>query len=302
MKHNLKTIIVTVAVAPLFFLMASSCAPENDFVAEDNTPVFPEPENASVAGTYFFETDGLAMEMEITESGGVLINERDYGDKRDTLKMLSYEYEKADIPIDSLIKLMNAVKDSTDLANEETSLLTNNLCRAWMPEKTFIKVKPKTMRPVGEVYDGCDLGEILNDVARRGADFRKFRQAKSYKALIEKAIDIQQNYSERASYMKVADITFTKAGTFVVSFEDSNPYVGTWHWEDEANRVFFCNFWIDGDEGEPVEVATTGQVSFNKYGLCNIVLDAGFSSDNIWYDAVVELVCSGEAKGRSDMK
>ena len=117
------------------------------------------------------------------------------------------------------------------------------------------------------------------------------RSAGKFQELINKAEEIHRNYRERASTMNVSEITFTRFGTFIVGFESQAPYVGEWHWEDQEHGIFTCYFLMDGDNGEPVKVETTGQIRFDAQMHSDITIDASFTCEGKLYDAVVDFVC-----------
>jgi len=292
----------------LALLGVASCCPENTFVADETIKPLPVTLCASEV-LRDVTPQGDTLTLELTESGRLL-----YGRIPADAKMApAWTYYSPDELTDTLsfpemlggrgVEVIPVHKqESVILAGvkdgeyyyvpyvDRGDILTANLCRGWHVDQTLIKVRISGGQ-VGARFTGCDLAEILDYAAARGADVRRLRGSSNYGSLIEKAIEIRENRHDEAKTMVVDDLTFTANGTFIVGFRGRAPYVGTWHWLEKRDAVFACDFVMDGDEGEAVRIATTGQVLFRDT-TCDITIDATFTSDGRPYEATADFFCS----------
>ena len=300
-----------ISLFTICLVFLASCAPENDFKVSDRLPVIGPADYERIAQKWEFDNDTLAFSsFEITESGMYLLSGR--GDDERVPDVL---YGKVDCYVDtlflggdgyvlldgdgwphSLCVHSNDGDKSSDIYSVSMveqplqASLTTMLCRSWTPKNTLIFARRGNGPKVGDAFGGCDLGEILDAVVKKGINLKKFKSGE-YGGLLKKAIEIQQNYDNKVSSMVVSEITFTKQGTFIVGFQDIDPYVGRWEWLDEGKSIFAFDFIMPGDDDEPVLISSTGQVAFNDGGECDLTIDATFTSDDTPYTAWVDLIC-----------
>ena len=287
-------------VSGLILAMFVSCAPEVDFKAEDGMPVIP-----SIARQanekYAFLHNGDSLFVELTEDGRYLMYRvTETGNKKYTFG--DYRAENDTLPglvVPPGDTLQAPVLDNEHTANlkdytpepAQLSPFTESLCHSWIPEKTIIILRTGMATRIGESFTGCDLAEILDEIVKYGADLQKLSKTK-YANLARRAVEIHDNYCERAENMRVTSLTFTKLGTFIVSFEKIDPYVGEWHWVDEENAVFWCCFDVPDESGQSARVETTGQIRFDANSRSDITIDASFTDSGKGYTATVDFICA----------
>ena len=298
-QKNIKTAMWLIAAA---IMSCMSCAPEIDFKAEEGIPAIPSVA-AYVNERYSFLHDGDSLFVELTEDGRYLMYKvTENGNRKYTFG--DYRAESDSITIPDIIVTPGDTLRTPVLNKEQTAQLhdyvaepaplspfTESLCHSWVPEKTIIILRTGMATRIGESFTGCDLAEILDRIVRYGADLQKLSKTK-YANLARRAVEIHDNYCERAENMRVTSLTFTKLGTFIISFEKIDPYVGEWHWIDEKNAVFWCCFYVPDENGENARVETTGQIRFDANSRSNITIDASFTDSGKGYSATVDFICT----------
>lgn len=136
----------------------------------------------------------------------------------------------------------------------------DKLCRTWVPQKTIISVTGGSLPAslgVAHAETGCDLPGILSYLAGNG---------------LELDVDL-------SGYV-VKDVTFTRAGTFLIRFSGADPYEG----EYQLNADCFFRYTLDGAQiGNPlINASAEGNVGFEKAdgkSVCEITLRSQVDAD-----------------------
>lgn len=297
-----KTYILTTLAA-----VAAACAPKINFEEEAGL-VLDTPEYEDVSSVSMFrDEDNVSYSLEFTESGKYLLTAY-----LPDVDMPRYKYGVYEAAGDSFlldgedIITVDSESNTAEMTFAGTgrsitfaspipydgtkSKMTHNVCRSWVPEKTVLIIRPDGLPDLGAEFDRCDLGEILNGIVGMGANLKNFTKNKKHGHLVEEAIKIREDYKDRTNGLLVTDITFTCHNTFIVGFQDREPYVGTWRWEDEENGIFWCSLCLADNDGVLEEVSSTGQIRFNSEAS-DITLDASFTSKGVVYKASVDFIC-----------
>lgn len=286
----------------------AGCAPDIDFEALDAVPALSNAPYVELASKAEVLDNSPIVSIEVTENGRYLVTTDvlseggmtiyKYGDCRsgcDTLYLDGFGYGVLSDYGDGLEVCFGGGQRSFIPFGEEPSaesdVVTRNLCRTWIPELTAIMVKPAGLPKVGEIYEGCDMGEIFDDVISKGVNIRKLNKTPKIASLVGRAVKFHERYRQTAQSKSVKEVTFTAQGTLIVAFSSAEPFIGSWEWLDREERIFSCSITIPDDQDRPSVVETTGQISFSADGRCDMTFDATFTSSNDKYAATLDLIC-----------
>ena len=283
------------------------CAPESSFMESPVMPVLETPPfDADAFKCVFDSTQALFSSFEITEDGRFLLTETAASEDA----MPEIHYGNAFILQDTLVlegcgkgvisQDRQWISFSADGFEHKLpyspehvvqhSLKEHGLCRTWKPVQTILSVKPERLPRLGLAFEGCDVAQMLDEVVSRGICFRKLRKERDMASVIERAQQVRQDYHDRAVGMKVSELTFSRAGTLIVAFEQGQPYVGYWEWGDDECTLLDCFVTVPGSKGEPFLVHSRGQVRFDAEGRISLLMDASFTSNDVFYAAYAELI------------
>lgn len=292
----------------LLFIIACSCAPEVDFRASGMPVFLDEPAEADIAGKMFALSDDCPVEsLELTESGRFLLTYVDKGDDdRGKYSYGDYHFRGGELLLGDSAVVKTAEEDSPVVKEgEEESVMswertnktefsphTVNLCRSWQPAQTVFIIRPANAPKVGMSFTGCDVAEILAAVRKTGANLSNVRKAGKNAPALKEAVRLSEKYKGRAEGMKVTDITFTKKGTFIIGFDNENPYVGQWKWLNEENGLLYCSFIIPDDNNEDYTVESTCQILYDAAGNADLTVDASFTSRKVPYLTTIDILCN----------
>ncbi|GEM_PF-6425696 len=141
---------------------------------------------------------------------------------------------------------------------------TTNLCRNWSVSKTRISVKLGVS--VAQDFTGCNITEIVDYLTNRGVDLSK--------------VD---------NDLRITNITFTKAGTILITYANKDVDLGKWQWTNKANGEIAYS-WNSPDMGNPLTQAKIGGiVEFKSSNTCDLSLGADVTADNATYRATMKL-------------
>ncbi len=127
--------------------------------------------------------------------------------------------------------------------------MTDNLCRTWTIEKTRLSVTVEGITAAKEFPGRCDLNKLIDYAKERG-------------------LKIDDKVEENSI---VSGITFSQAGTFIISYQNGINDVGKWKWSNPSTGALSYG-WESSDMGNSLE---NGQatVSF-KDEKCKLTLGA----------------------------
>ncbi len=176
--------------------------------------------------------------------------------------------------------------DAIDLG---PSTIESLLPGSWEVEKTAVSICLTGLPRIGAAYDGCALGEILDDAVSHGVSMGKLRKARPQSELIASASRFHDDYINRAKTMTVSSLDFHKDSTFTVHFLDCEPMSGKWVYDNEKEYME-VTLSVPSGSGNETELETTAGVRFDLYGRCDITADASFTSNGKPYEAFADLI------------
>ena len=141
------------------------------------------------------------------------------------------------------------------LADEQAA----TLCRTWLVKKTRISFTKGVS--VAADFNNCNLNEIEDFV-------------KQYVTL-NKSLEYGMN---------VTGVTFSAAGTYLVTYSNGKADVGTWNWADDDHKRFSYKWEIEGMGRDWQKGTACAEVASNFVILSN---DASFTNDGEEYDVTV---------------
>lgn len=148
-------------------------------------------------------------------------------------------------------RLMSTVLDSGNI-------VTRNLCRAWVVNKTRVKVKDSSgfyQKP------GCNVNEIVNYVKQHA----------------------QINDSFEANQVVTA-IKFTSFGTMAIYYANNKREIGSWNWDNITKRTF--KYAWDSDEMGFSFADGTGKVIFLGAKSCCLIFNGSVKNNSGEYKDV----------------
>lgn len=84
----------------------------------------------------------------------------------------------------------------------------------------------------------------------------------------------------------IKEVAFTASGTFVITFESVDPYVGKWNWKDEQAGTIFYDLSVSGKTGKIL--TRTGEATIaQKDGGCSMTIPISYKGYKI--DVTVNL-------------
>ncbi len=166
-----------------------------------------------------------------------------------TIKPLSGEELKAEGKVESQLDADNA---------------TTNLCRNWSVSATRISVKLGVA--IAQDFTGCNISEIINYLTGKGIYFN----------------EVDDN-------LKVTNVSFTKAGTFFITYANGGIDMGSWRWTNKSNGEIAYS-WNGADMGNPLTSASVGGlVEFPSKSSCYLSLGTDVIHDGKSYRATMRL-------------
>lgn len=144
-------------------------------------------------------------------------------------------------------------------SGNQSSDLTNNLCRSWKVEKTRLVVD----------YDGIKL-------AHERQDFDLYAFVTYLKG---KGIKIKDDFAQGK---KAVNVFFTFAGTYCITYEDGSVDYGTW----SLSQSTFKYTWKGEEMGNSLEDGSA-TISFDNNKLL-LTIKAKFTEDGTTYDTTVK--------------
>lgn len=137
-----------------------------------------------------------------------------------------------------------------------SGVMTDNLCRTWKIEKTLLTVTADGLTAGKEFIGTCDLNKMI--------DYAK-----------DKGVEI----NDKVDYNSIVTaITFSRAGTFVISYQNGKNDVGKWNWSNQSSGALRYS-WDSADMGNSLE---NGQATVGfEDGKCKLTLGATVDNHQI---------------------
>ena len=137
-----------------------------------------------------------------------------------------------------------------------TGIMTDNLCRTWTIENTRLTMEVEGITAGKDFPGTCNLNEMIAYAKERGMKIND---------------DVEEN-------SVVTGITFTRAGTFLISYMNGNNDVGKWNWTSQNNGTLSYG-WNDSDMGNAFENGTA-TVAFDG-SKCKLTLGADIDGHKV---------------------
>lgn len=111
-----------------------------------------------------------------------------------------------------------------------TGAMTDNLCRTWTIENTRLTMEVEGITAGRDFPGTCDLNALIAYAKDRGMKIND---------------DVEEN-------SVVTGITFSRAGTFLISYRNGKNDVGRWNWASQASGTLSYS-WDSPDMGNALE-------------------------------------------------
>lgn len=111
-----------------------------------------------------------------------------------------------------------------------TGAMTDNLCRTWTIENTRLTMEVEGITAGRDFPGTCNLNAIIAYAKDRGMEIND---------------EVEEN-------SVVTGITFSRAGTFLISYMNGKNDVGKWNWASQASGTISYG-WNDPDMGNSLE-------------------------------------------------
>ena len=134
--------------------------------------------------------------------------------------------------------------------------MTDNLCRTWKIESTLLTVNVDGLNAGKEFPGTCDLNKMIEYAKEKGVKIKDIVDGKSI----------------------VTGITFSRAGTFMISYQNGKPDVGKWNWSSQSAGTLSYG-WNSSDMGNSLENGAA-TVSFEGK-KCKLTLGATVDNHQI---------------------
>lgn len=155
----------------------------------------------------------------------------------------------------------NSTELSATAASEGvvSGTMTDNICRTWKIENTRLSVKVEGIS-IGKDFPGtCDLNKLIDYAKERGIEIN----------------DKVENNSI------VNGITFSRAGTFIISYQNGKNDVGRWRWVNQSAGTLSYG-WDAPDMGNSLE---NGQATVSiADGKCKLTMGATINGYEVQAD------------------
>lgn len=142
---------------------------------------------------------------------------------------------------------------ATATAPRTSDTMTDNLCRTWNIENTRVTIEVDGVTAGRDFPGTCDLNAIIAYAKERG-------------------LTITDRVEDNSI---VTGITFTRAGTFLISYRNDDNDLGKWNWASQASGTINYG-WDDDDMGNSLE---NGAAAVNFDGSkCRLTLNAALGT------------------------